>query len=508
MSIKQSHQWSPIEDLPHQWRSLANPQVAALVAAWLSQADELRRGSSYDDFLVKMRREWAIETGFIERLYRISEGATKTLIEQGLDAALLMHEDVDRSPDEVIAIINDQYHAIEGLYQFISGDRELGKSYIRELHQVLTAHQPTYEAIDTLGNRVVRDLPRGIWKSLPNNVGDPEGDYYFEFCPPEHVEAEIEQLLRLHREHEEKGVPPDIEAAWLHHRFTLIHPFTDGNGRVARCLASLVLLKAGWFPLVVTRRDAGYIVAIRDADRGDLKPLIDLFGRLQSRAVTKAFSLSYELDREGRAISSILGAVRAKFTKGREEENSSKKQVLAIAAALHRVATIRIAELATEITETIHDLGPNFKALKYQTKNYNDIFVIHYEQIKRTTSLFDYVPNFQPINVWTLLDIVTEVHSVILFSFHGVGREFTGVIAVAPMFYTMRKFGEYHSHTGEAIPFWQWSEAAVGEVKPLSDAPFIVSYEETESDVIDRFRPWLEERLILGLDHWRKNIGA
>jgi hypothetical protein len=494
MSIKQSHQWSPIEDLPHQWRSLANPQVAALVAAWLSQADELRRGSSYDDFLVKMRREWAIETGFIERLYRISEGATKTLIEQGLDAALLMHEDVDRSPDEVIAIINDQYHAIEGLYQFISGDRELGKSYIRELHQVLTAHQPTYEAIDTLGNRVVRDLPRGIWKSLPNNVGDPEGDYYFEFCPPEHVEAEIEQLLRLHREHEEKGVPPDIEAAWLHHRFTLIHPFTDGNGRVARCLASLVLLKARWFPLVVTRRDAGYIGAIRDADRGDLKPLVDLFGSLQSRAVAKAFSLSDEMDRESKAIGTILDAVRGKFARIREERESSKKQVLAIGDALHHVTSVRLAEVAKEITESIRDLGMGFKANFDRAARYDKEAGFYRLQIVKATNQLQYNPDFHAYKAWSLLTIQMEFLSEILISFHGLGRENTGVLAVVALFYTKH--------------FTVLPATFIGDVIPLSNDPFILTYNESERDVISRFRPWLEERLLLGLDRWRKTIGA
>ena len=441
-----------------------------------------------------MRREWAIETGFIERLYRISEGATKTLIEQGLDAALLLHEDVDRSPDEVIAIINDQYNAIEGLYQFVSGDRELGKSYIRELHQVLTAHQPTYDAIDTLGNRVVRELPRGVWKGLPNNVGDPEGDYYFEFCPPEHVEAEIEQMLRMHREHEESGVPPDIEAAWLHHRFTLIHPFTDGNGRVARCLASLVLLKAGWFPLVVTRRDAGYIEAIRDADRGDLKPLVDLFGSLQSRAVAKAFSLSEELDRGSKAIGSILGAVKDRFERVREEKESSKKQVLAIGDALHHVTTVRLTELAKEVTETIRDLGSDFKAYVGQAARDEKEAAFYRLQVVKTTNQLEYNPDFHAYKAWTLLTIKTEFLSEILISFHGIGREFTGVLAVAAMFYTK------HMTFAPAT--------IIGDVIPLSDDPFILTYDEAEQDVIARFRPWLEERLILGLDHWRKIVGA
>ena len=441
-----------------------------------------------------MRREWAIETGFIERLYHISEGATKTLIEQGLDAALLLHDDVDRSPDEVIAIINDQYNAIEGLYEFVSGDRELSEFYIRQLHQVLTAHQLTYEAIDTLGNRVQRGLPRGEWKRLPNNVGDPEGDYYFEFCPPEHVETELEHLLQMHREHVETGVPPDIEAAWLHHRFTLIHPFTDGNGRVARCIASLVFLKAGWFPLVVTRRDAGYIEAIRDADRGDLKPLVDLFGVLQSRAVAKAFSLSDELDRETKAISSILGAVKDKFARIREEEESRKKLVLAIGDAMHHVAAIRLAELADEVTQAIRDLGPDFKAYEYRAARNKENAGYHRFQIVKTTNQLEYFPNFHAFQAWTVLAMKTEFRSEILFSFHGIGREFTGVLAVAAMFYT-----KHMTFANETI---------IGDVIPLSDTPFLLTYDEAEHDVIERFRPWLEERLILGLDHWRKIVGA
>ena len=119
------------------------------------------------------------------------------------------------------------------------------------------------------------------WKKLPNNVVLEDGSL-FEFCPAEQVEGEMDRLIALHIDHEAKGVSPDVEAAWLHHRFTLIHPFVDGNGRVARSLASLVLLKHEWFPLVVTRSDKGaYLSAIRQADQGDLKPLTTLMGDLQ-----------------------------------------------------------------------------------------------------------------------------------------------------------------------------------------------------------------------------------
>ncbi len=106
------------------------------------------------------------------------------------------------------------------------------------------------------------------------------------------------RLVTWHLEHEQRNVSPEIESAWLHHRFALIHPFTDGNGRVARCLATLVLLKYQWFPLVVTRGDrAEYLSAIRKADQDDLAPLVQLFGQLQKRAIKHALSLTEEVER-------------------------------------------------------------------------------------------------------------------------------------------------------------------------------------------------------------------
>ena len=116
-----------LEDLVN-YAALIAPGVllgedGSLMTAWHDQAQSMRLGHSYTEFLTRLRREWAIETGQIEHLYDISEGATKTLIEQGLDASLLTHEDTDKPASEVIAYIKDQYEAIDWLYQFVGGDR-------------------------------------------------------------------------------------------------------------------------------------------------------------------------------------------------------------------------------------------------------------------------------------------------------------------------------------------------------------------------------------------------
>ena len=37
----------------------------------------------------------------------------------------------------------------------------------------------------------------------------------------------MDRLIKMYGEHREMGVPPEVEAAWLHHRFARIHPFQE-----------------------------------------------------------------------------------------------------------------------------------------------------------------------------------------------------------------------------------------------------------------------------------------
>jgi len=494
MTEVRDHVWRPIEDLPPDWPSLKDTELHSLMTAWQQQAESMRRSASYTGFLTRLRREWAIETGQIERLYNISEGATKTLIEQGFDASLLTHEDTDKHPEQVIDYIKDQYQAIGGLYQFVSGDRPLGISFIKELHSVLTAHQTHYDARDTLGNFVVRELPRGTWKTIPNNVELEDGKV-FEFCPYEHVAAEMDQLIAWHVEHEQRLVPPEIESAWLHHRFTLIHPFTDGNGRVARCLATLVLLKARWFPLVVTRGDrTDYLNAIRQADLRDLGPLALLFGQLQKRAIKHAMSLSEEVERGSAAIRTILDRVKEKFQRERTAQQQLQKKVFQFGDGLWDLACEKLETMVGQINPIIADQeNVDYRAYTNSagpTAPKSDYY--RYEIVQCANKL-DYFANLNDYRAWARLVIVTGTQIEILFSFHGIGREFSGVLVCSGMAYTKRK-------TEEATEFT--------DLKALSSEPFYFAYSEPLTQINDRFNKWIDQALVEGLDYWRKAIGA
>jgi len=302
-------QWSPIQDLPDNWSDLANAELPPLVTVWNEQAERLRNSGEFKIFIEKLRREIAIETGIIERLYTLDRGVTRLLIEQGINESLIPHGATDRPIGKVVALIQDQKAAVEGLFDFVGGKRKLSTFYIKQLHQLLTQNQSSTEAlIPSTGEIVSIPLIRGDWKQQPNNPTRQNGTLY-EYCPPEQVSSEMDRLMQLHDLHAEQQVPPEIESAWLHHRFTQIHPFQDGNGRVARCLANLVFIQAEWFPLVITRDDrAAYIAASEEADGGDLSFLINLFSKSQKQSFIRSLGLSEQILSEAKRAQVVIAS--------------------------------------------------------------------------------------------------------------------------------------------------------------------------------------------------------
>ncbi len=78
----------------------------------------------------------------------------------------------------------------------------------------------------------------------------------------------------------ELDVPLPEQLAKLHHRFECIHPFIDGNGRAGRLALNLVLVRLGYPPVVILKkqRDA-YLRALQRADEGDHGALGEIIAR-------------------------------------------------------------------------------------------------------------------------------------------------------------------------------------------------------------------------------------
>ncbi len=70
------------------------------------------------------------------------------------------------------------------------------------------------------------------------------------------------------------------ELAKIHCRFEQIHPFLDGNGRTGRLILNLILVRLGYPPMVIYKRDREkYLTALSRADDGDPRPLGQIFAR-------------------------------------------------------------------------------------------------------------------------------------------------------------------------------------------------------------------------------------
>src|SRR5712692_2298180 len=96
--------------------------------------------------------------------------------------------------------------------------------------------------------------------------------------------AEVPALVTDWLRDAERGPTSDqnmmLFVADLHARFERIHPFRDGNGRVGRLATNLLLVRHGFPPAVIYKRDrTRYLNALRRADRGEAGPLAEIFAR-------------------------------------------------------------------------------------------------------------------------------------------------------------------------------------------------------------------------------------
>ncbi len=93
---------------------------------------------------------------------------------------------------------------------------------------------------------------------------------------PGSITSEMEQLVDWYNQSVKNGHEhPVARAAWLHYRLTVIHPFTDWNGRIARLLLNHTLMRDGYLPVLIRRDErTEYYETLEKADKGNPEPLI------------------------------------------------------------------------------------------------------------------------------------------------------------------------------------------------------------------------------------------
>ena len=185
--------------------------------------------------------------------------------------------------------------------------------------------------------------PDGETRGVTNNHVLRADNTLLEYAPHEHVASEVDRLVELWNEIEAGGAHPIARAAWLHHRFVQIHPFADGNGRVARALTLLVLEKHHYAPLVVDRwHRSSYIDALDTANTGALRELVLLFVKLEASALTGELERPIEPSAGGLAIevAHTLAAQLAETRRRQQTERQQRLTVRGVSPAHHQAIAI------------------------------------------------------------------------------------------------------------------------------------------------------------------------
>lgn len=176
----------------------------------------------------------------------------------------------------------------------------LTQNFIRTLHKTLLREDYT----------VYRELPGGVqtsyvihagqYKTRPNSFITRYGDR-FEYASPEETPGLMTNLVDWYNEAEQEGKLSPVElAALFHYRYIRIHPFEDGNGRIARLMANFILTRHDYPMIVVrSRKKSEYLEALHQtdlevgpvpadgahADIKDIKPFLKYFNELVATEV-------------------------------------------------------------------------------------------------------------------------------------------------------------------------------------------------------------------------------
>lgn len=469
--------------------TLGASEISGIRESWKEQQIQLKGTRQLSEFTERLGREWAIETGIIENLYDIDRKVTQTLIEHGFQAELLEHGSTNKPREYVLQLLRDQKNTFDGLFDFVKSERRLTTSYIKELHAALLRSQETTEGLDAIGRHIDIPLIKGAWKKQENYPV--RHGVKYAYCPPEQVASEMDRLIDLHSCHVRDGVPSEVQAAWLHHRFTQIHPFQDGNGRVARALASLILLKDGLFSLVITRDDRkNYIEALEAADKGDPAPLVHVFVKSQSRQFKKASKISEEVLSERRGTRFALGLL---LEKAEDQKNNFQTTIKGHAKTIEEDIKNRLEDLVQDITKALEEIptGSPVNVYVNQSDETTDYY-FRSQIIDNAKHHFEYYADTSSgYRSWVSLQMYWSRRARLVFPIHGIGERFGGGLICAPFL--------------EFKDIEEGEEARVSLV-PVSEDGFIFFQNEKTDQLKARFQKWIEEVLEVSILELSQNL--
>ncbi|GAA1938193.1 hypothetical protein GCM10009775_32840 [Microbacterium aoyamense] len=306
------------------------------------------------DALQTLLRAAAFETGAVEDLYQSERGATRMIAEEdeGWEDALA-HAGAGAGDH-----FKDQLNAYEFArdYAHGAGEHPINEALIREVHTIATASQTTYDT-----DAGPKPLHHGEYKRSANYVVDRFGRRKW-YCPHERLPAELRATIDIYRELETRNAAPTDKArvlsALLHWAIAHIHPFEDGNGRVARIVASIPTIRGNDVPVLVFKdQKNAYLQALDEADAGEPRAFIGYtLGRIRSVIAWRRHLIEAREEVSFDSLSAQLAEILA----AQEGQNTEPLQIVLtrVGEYLRRAVKERLQAFANRNAATVQVAYP------------------------------------------------------------------------------------------------------------------------------------------------------
>ncbi|MCY1289351.1 mobile mystery protein B [compost metagenome] len=178
--------------------------------------------------------------------------------------------------------------------------------------------QECLEAKTEFSSRFIKELHQKLLKDIDNeNAGRfrtvDVAITGAKITPPSHLDIArlIDSIVEKVREFDCNVIQ---KAAWLHWAFARVHPFIDGNGRLARLLQDYVLLSARCVPATVQPedRERAYYECLEQADLGDGTSFLEIIAKNTLRTAERYLSIIREEKAKQNWVKNIAKAASEK----------------------------------------------------------------------------------------------------------------------------------------------------------------------------------------------------
>lgn len=294
-------------------------------AEMLAEAKRSATPETLEAAMTTAQRYAAVDTNAIEGVYQVDRGFTRTVATQAAAWEATMEA---RGP-HVRPAFQDALNAYEYVLDAATRTATITEKWIKDLHTIICASQTDYPVHTGQGIQL-QTLPKGTYKTMPNSPTTLDGRVHA-YAPVLDTAPEMQRLVQELQSESFQTAHAALQAAYAHYAYVCIHPFADGNGRVARALSSVYLYRSPGVPLIVfadQRND--YYDALESADKGEPLPFL-LF--MMTKTIDTIGIIKPMLQRSNPPINSTLKGIAALFDSGANSE-----QLHTAAVRLHNLA--------------------------------------------------------------------------------------------------------------------------------------------------------------------------